>query len=84
MRYGICLFIIFLKLNLNLVYINLKFIFIAVCLDKSHVWENSGSWDMGQNALLTISPEKNDDFFPFHINSLKLKLDWKILRWEWL
>ena len=24
---------------------------IAVCLNKFHIWENSGSWDMAQNAL---------------------------------
>ena len=24
---------------------------IAVCLNKFHVWENSGSWDMAQNSL---------------------------------
>ena len=23
----------------------------AVCLHKSLIWESSGSWDMGQNAL---------------------------------
>ena len=28
---------------------------IAVCLDKSHICKNSGSWDMDQNAL-----EKSD------------------------
>ena len=43
---------------------------IDVCLDKSHIWENSGSSDMGQNALgqsncrilkSTISLEQNDE-----------------------
>ena len=24
---------------------------ILVCLNKFHIWENSGSWDMVQNAL---------------------------------
>ena len=24
---------------------------IAVCLNKFHIWENSGSWDMARNAL---------------------------------
>ena len=24
---------------------------IVVCLNKFHVWESSGSWDMDQNAL---------------------------------
>ena len=28
-----------------------KFILFAVFLYKSHIWENSGSWDMGQNVL---------------------------------
>ena len=41
----------------------------AVFLHKSHTWERSGSWDMGQNALdlsdysifkLTISLEQNN------------------------
>ena len=39
-------------------------------MHKSHTWEKSGSWDMGQNALdqsdcsifkLTISLEQNDE-----------------------
>ena len=39
-------------------------------MHKSHTWENSGSWDMGQNALdqldcsifkLTISLDQNDE-----------------------
>ena len=24
---------------------------IVVCVNKFHIWENSGSWDMAQNAL---------------------------------
>ena len=28
-----------------------NFIIFAVFLHKSHTWENSGSWDVGQNAL---------------------------------
>ena len=43
---------------------------IAVCLDKSHICKNSGSWDMDQNALeqsdcrtfkSTISLEQNPE-----------------------
>ena len=39
-------------------------------MHKSHTWENSGSWDIGQNALeqsdcsifkLTVSLEQNDE-----------------------
>ena len=26
-------------------------IVIAVCLNKFHIWENSGSWDMDKNPL---------------------------------
>ena len=45
-------------------------IIFAVFLQKSCTWENSGSWDMGQNAVnpsdcsifkLTISLEQNDE-----------------------
>ena len=43
-------------------------------MHKSHTWENSGSWGMGQNALdqldcsifkLTMSLEQNDEKFWF-------------------
>ena len=39
-------------------------------MHKSHIWEKSGSWDIGQNALgrsdcrifkLTVSVEENDE-----------------------
>ena len=41
-----------------------------MCLDKSRIWKNSGSWDIGQNTLgqwdcrvfkSTISLEQNDE-----------------------
>ena len=47
-----------------------NFIIFTVFLHKSHTWEKSGSWNMGQNALdqsdcsifkLTISLEQNDE-----------------------
>ena len=71
------------------------FILIAACLDKSHIWENFGSGDMGRSALgqwdckifkLTLSPEQNDKkslFLHVDTNSLQLKVDWKILGWTW-
>ena len=31
-----------------------KFILITVCLNRSHIWENSGSWDYGQILLKLI------------------------------
>ena len=41
-------FFIFLSIwSIMKVYI----IVILVCLSKFHIWENSGSWDMAQNAL---------------------------------
>ena len=45
-------------------------ILFSVFLHKSHTWEKSGSWDMGQNDLdqsdcsilkLTVSLEQNDE-----------------------
>ena len=48
----------------------MKAYIIAVCLDKSHIWENSGSRDMKKNAHgqsncrdfeLTISLEQIDE-----------------------
>ena len=47
----------------------INFLLIALCLEKSHIWKDSGSWDMSQHALgqgdsriykSTISPEQND------------------------
>ena len=64
-------------------------------MDRSHISENSGSWDMGQNALgqwdciifkSTISPEQNDEkvwFLHVDTSSLKLSVVWKILGWAW-
>ena len=41
-------FFIFLSIwSIMKVYITV----ILVCLNKCHIWENSGSWDMTQNAL---------------------------------
>ena len=49
---------------------NESFILFAVFLHESHIWEKSGSWDMGQNALgqsdygifkSTRSLEQNDE-----------------------
>ena len=57
----------------------------AVFLHKSHTWEKSGSWDMGQNALdqsdcsifkLTISLEQNDEkawFFVYWCRFIEIK-----------
>ena len=57
--------------NLSLIFTEFilywKFTLFVVFLHKSHIWENFGSWDMGQNVLSqldckifqsTISPEK--------------------------
>ena len=30
----------------------MKFILLALCLRKSHTWENSGSWVVSQNVLI--------------------------------
>ena len=52
-------------------------------MEKSHIWENSSSWDMAQNdpgqSDCTIS-EANVSL-EYDTNSLKLKVDWKILGW---
>ena len=54
-------------------------------MHKSHTWENSGSWDMSQNALdqsdcsifkLTISLEQNDEkawFFAYWCRFIEIK-----------
>ena len=48
-----------------------KIILFAVFLCKTHTWEKSSSWDIGQNALdqsdckifkLTMSLKQNHDF----------------------
>ena len=70
-----------------------KFILFAVFLHKSHIWEKSGSWDMGQNALnqsdyrifkTNKSLEQNDEkawFLHVDTDTWKVEVDWKILRW---
>ena len=63
----------------------------SVFLHKSHIWEKSCFWDIGENSLgqsdcrilkSTISPEEIDETALFlHVdkNSPKLKVDWKFL-----
>ena len=59
------------------------------------VLENFGSWEIFQNVLgqsdcrifkSAIPLEQNDEkvwFLHVDTNSLKLKVDWKILGWAW-
>ena len=54
-------------------------------MHKSHTWEKSGSWDIGQNALnqsdcsifkLTVSLEQNDEnawFFAYWCRFIEIK-----------
>ena len=61
-----------------------KFILIAVSLDKSHIWENFDSWEIGQNAQgqsdcrifkSTKNWVKKPDFLHIDTDSLKLEVD---------
>ena len=50
-------------------------------MEKSQIWENSSTWDMAQNAIGQSDCRifKSNISLEYDTNSLKLKVDWKIM-----
>ena len=71
----------------------MKVYIISCVLAQIHIFEKSGSWDSGINALgqsdyrifkSTISLEQNDEkawFLHVDTDSWKIEVDWKVLGW---